>query len=87
MNNLKEFSEFINEELNKETYDKLINYGNRKGDSRGNRLKTTATNLKRKQYCILNKEYGKVEYEKLREKIIEDMKINPYLGKLGREFF
>lgn len=44
-------------------------------------------NLKRKSYCILNKEYSKEEFEKLQAKIIEDMKVNPYVGGLGREFF
>ncbi len=44
-------------------------------------------NLKRKKYCILNKEYTKEEYEKLRDKIIEDMKKNPYIDKLGRKFY
>jgi hypothetical protein len=49
-------------------------------------------NLKRKSYSILNKEYSKEEFEKLKEKIIEDMKKNPYKDELGRvwnygEFF
>ena len=44
-------------------------------------------NLKRKEYCILNKEYTKEEFFKLREKIIEDMKKNPYIDKLGRKFY
>ena len=44
-------------------------------------------NLKRKEYCILNKEYSKEEFTKLKEKIIADMKINPYVDKLGRKFF
>ena len=44
-------------------------------------------NLKRKSYCILNKQYTKEEYEQLKEKIIEDMKKNPYIDKLGRKFF
>jgi hypothetical protein len=44
-------------------------------------------NLKRKSYCILNKEYSKEEFEKLKEKIIADMKVNPYVDKLGRKFF
>lgn len=44
-------------------------------------------NLKRKKYCILNKEYPKEEFEKLKAKIIEDMKKNPYIDKLGRKFF
>lgn len=42
--------------------------------------------LKRKKYCILNKEYSKEKYEELREKIIADMKNNPYIDKLGRKF-
>ena len=33
--------------------------------------------LNHRKYCILNKEYSKDEYEKLREKIIEHMKQNP----------
>jgi hypothetical protein len=44
-------------------------------------------NLKRKSYCILNKEYSKEEFEKLKNKIIEDMKVNPYVDKLGHKFF
>ncbi len=43
-------------------------------------------NLKRKSYCILNKQYSKEEYEKLKARIIEDMKANPYVDKLGRVF-
>ena len=49
-------------------------------------------NLKRKSYCILNKQYSKEEYEVLKEKIIKDMKNNPYVDDNGRvwsygEFF
>jgi len=49
-------------------------------------------NLKRKKYCILNKEYSKEEYEILRAEIIEDMNNNPYIDSKGRiykygEFF
>lgn len=49
-------------------------------------------NLKRKKYSILNKEYSKEEYEKLRTQIMEDMKKNPYIDPQGRtwtygEFF
>lgn len=49
-------------------------------------------NLKRKSYCILNKQYSKEEYEKLKAQIIEDMKKNPYIDEKGRvwgygEFF
>lgn len=41
-------------------------------------------NLKHKEYCILNKQYTKEEYEKLKAYIIEDMKKNPYVDKRGR---
>lgn len=44
-------------------------------------------NLKRKQYCILNKEYSKEDFEKLRDYIIEDMKINPYVDNVGNKYF
>jgi hypothetical protein len=44
-------------------------------------------NLKRKKYCILNKQYSKEEYEKLKDEIIVDMKKNPYVDKLGRKYF
>ena len=40
-------------------------------------------NLKRKSYCILNKQYTKEEYFKLKEKIISDMKKNPWKSKAG----
>ncbi|HEY4513647.1 MAG TPA: hypothetical protein VJH06_04020 [Candidatus Paceibacterota bacterium] len=43
-------------------------------------------NLKRKNYCILNKEYSKEEFEILKTQVIEDMKNNPYVDKLGRKF-
>ncbi len=43
-------------------------------------------NLKRKNYSILNKQYTKEEYEVLREKIIEDMKKNPYIDEKGRSW-
>ena len=43
--------------------------------------------LKRKKYCILNKEYSKEQYEELKTKIIEDMKKNPYVDKLGRKYY
>ncbi|MEK7555057.1 MAG: hypothetical protein AAB518_03685, partial [Patescibacteria group bacterium] len=35
--------------------------------------------LKKKQYCIFNKQYSKEEYEKLRAKIIEHMNAMPYV--------
>jgi len=43
-------------------------------------------NLKKKQYCIFNKQYSKEEYEALRVKIIEDMNSNPYIDSKGRVF-
>jgi len=48
--------------------------------------------LKKKQYCILNKQYSKEEYEKLIPKIIKHMDEMPYTDKMGRiykygEFF
>ncbi len=43
-------------------------------------------NLKRKQHCILNKEYTKEAFEILRAQIIEDMKVRPYVDALGRTF-
>ena len=49
-------------------------------------------NLKRKNFCILNKQYSEKEYFKLRKRIIEDMNKNPYIDSKGRiykygEFF
>lgn len=43
-------------------------------------------NLKRKQYCILNKEYSKEEYEKLSARIREDMKSNPYVDSMDKQW-
>ena len=48
--------------------------------------------LKKKQYCILNKQYTKEEYEELVPKIIKHMNDMPYVDKKGRiykcgEFF
>lgn len=48
--------------------------------------------VKKTEYCILNKQYTKEEYIKLRNKIIEDMNNNPYISKAGHiykygEFF
>jgi hypothetical protein len=37
--------------------------------------------LRKKKYCILNKQYTKEEYEELKEKIIEDMKARGEYGK------
>ncbi|MCC6323213.1 hypothetical protein IT400_00290 [Candidatus Nomurabacteria bacterium] len=44
-------------------------------------------NLKRKQYAILNKVYDQETYEKLKEQIIESMKNDPYIDKLGRKYY
>ncbi len=48
--------------------------------------------IRKKQYCILNKQYTKEDYEVLRAKIIEDMNRMPYTDAGGRiyrygEFF
>jgi hypothetical protein len=48
--------------------------------------------LRKKDYCILNKQYSKEEYEKLIPKVREHMKEMPYTDKKGRihsygEFF
>lgn len=42
--------------------------------------------LSKKQYCILNKQYSKEEYFKLREKIIQHMDEAPYADSQGREY-
>jgi hypothetical protein len=39
--------------------------------------------LRNKQYCILNKQYSKEEYFKLREKIIKHMNDMPYISNNG----
>ena len=39
--------------------------------------------LKRKQYCILNKQYSKEEYEDLKAKIIQHMDSMPYVDRRG----
>jgi hypothetical protein len=42
--------------------------------------------LKKKRYCIFNKQYTKEEYFKLREQIISHMNEMPYLDKNGNEY-
>jgi hypothetical protein len=42
--------------------------------------------IRKKEYCILNKQYTKDEYFALKEKIIADMNKNPYIDKKGRVF-
>ncbi len=49
-------------------------------------------NLKKKEYCILNKQYTKEEFDELKARIIEDMNKRPFIDSLGRiwsygEFF
>ena len=39
--------------------------------------------LRNKQYCILNKQYSKEEYDELVPKIIEHMNVMPYTDKKG----
>src|SRR3989344_464333 len=43
-------------------------------------------NVRKKRYCILNKQYTEEEYKKLRAKIIEDMKARPHVDSKGRVF-
>jgi hypothetical protein len=42
--------------------------------------------LKKAQYCILNKQYTKEEYEKILPKVIEHMNAMPYKDKNGVEY-
>ncbi|MBI4094985.1 MAG: hypothetical protein HY435_02210 [Candidatus Liptonbacteria bacterium] len=42
--------------------------------------------LKKKQYCIFNKQYSKGEYESLRRRIIAHMNEMPYTDKKGRVY-
>jgi hypothetical protein len=42
--------------------------------------------LKKKQYCILNKQYTKEEYEELVPKLIKHMNDMPYVDKKGRVY-
>ena len=42
--------------------------------------------VRKKEYCILNKQYAKEEYEKLRTRIIQDMNERPYVDAKGRKF-
>ena len=42
--------------------------------------------LRKKQYCILNKQYAREEYEKLVTQIKEQMNTMPYKDSLGREY-
>ena len=42
--------------------------------------------LKKKKYCILNKQYSKEEYEKLITKILKHMSDMPYVDKKGIEY-
>jgi len=42
--------------------------------------------LRKKQYCILNKQYNKDEYTQLQEKIIKEMSENPYIDSRGNVY-
>jgi len=43
-------------------------------------------NVRKKEYYILNKQYSKEEFEKLREKIIQDMNEHPYTDSRGHVY-
>ncbi len=42
--------------------------------------------VRKKEYCILNKQYDKKMYEELKEKIISQMKELPYIDKKGKSY-
>lgn len=42
--------------------------------------------LRKKEYCIFNKQYSKEEYETLKAKIIEQMNAMPYIDQKGRTY-
>ena len=42
--------------------------------------------LRNKQYCILNKQYSREEYEKTLPRIVSHMSDTPYIGKNGRVY-
>ncbi len=42
--------------------------------------------LRSKQYCILNKQYSKEEYEQLIPRIIDQMNTMPYIDQKGRKY-
>ncbi len=42
--------------------------------------------VRKKRYCILNKQYDKESFSKLRKRIIQDMNENPYTDSKGRIF-
>jgi hypothetical protein len=43
-------------------------------------------NIRKKKFCILNKQYSEAEYRELRAKIIKDMNERPYVDSQGREW-
>jgi len=53
---------------------------------RGSRNLFGCVNLKNKQYCILNVQYSKEEYEALRAKIVEHMGAMPFTDRRGHRY-
>lgn len=43
-------------------------------------------NIRKKEYCILNKQYSKESFDKLRTRIIAEMNTKPYVDSAGREY-
>ena len=43
--------------------------------------------LKKKEYCILNKQYTKEEYEKIKREIVKQMKNVPFHCRSGHTYF
>jgi hypothetical protein len=42
--------------------------------------------MKKQEYCILNKQYSKEDYEKLKMQIVEEMNNNPYISLEGQQY-
>jgi hypothetical protein len=74
--NKQMFSRGCNDSSDIEYSDKIYNCSNLFG----------CTKLRNKKYCILNKQYTKEEYFKLRGEIIEQMNKIPYIDKNERIF-
>lgn len=44
-------------------------------------------NIRKKEFCILNKQYAPEEFHKLKQEIIAGMKKRPYIDALGRKYY
>lgn len=75
LNNVK-FSSLCQNDFDSQYCDKCENSNNLFG----------CIGIKKKEYCILNKQYTKEEYDELLPKIIEHMNSEPYTDKGGIEY-